>query len=61
MIKDAGIFGQAPVAEKAIPNCNLAYIDGKDMKAAMEAFLAAMPLPSIGGKLPDAAFYYGAS
>ena len=61
MIKDAGIFAQAPVAEKAIPKCNIAYIDGNDMKAAMEAFLAARPLTSIGGKLPDAGFYYGVS
>lgn len=61
MIKDAGIFAQAPVAERAIPNCNIAYIDGNAMKTAMEAFLAAMPLASIGGKLPDAGFYYGVS
>lgn len=61
MIKDAGIFAQAPVAERAIPKCNIAYIDGNAMKTAMEAFLAAMPLASIGGKLPDAGFYYGAS
>lgn len=61
MIKEAGIFAQAPVAEKAIPKCNIAYIAGNEMKTAMEAFLAAMPLASIGGKLPDAGFYYGVS
>ena len=59
MIVDAGIFAQAAVAERAIPNCNLAYIDGTAMKAAMEVFLNAMPKTSIGGKLPDAGFYYG--
>lgn len=59
MIVDAGIFAQAAVAERAIPNCNLAYIDGAAMKAAMEVFLNAMPKTSIGGKLPDAGFYYG--
>lgn len=60
MIVEAGIFAKAPVAEKAIPNCNLAFIEGAEMKTAMETFLAAMPAQSIGGKLPLADFYYGA-
>ena len=60
MIATAGIFAQAPVAEKAIPKCNFCYLDGRDMKTAMEAFLAAMPVKSIGGALPAADFYYGA-
>ena len=60
MIVAAEIFAQAPVAQKALPNCNLCYMDGAEMKAAMEAFLAAMPLQSIGGALPEADFYYGA-
>lgn len=60
MIADAGIFAQAPVAAKAIPKCNFCYLEGKDMKTAMEAFLAAMPLASIGGALPAEDFYYGA-
>ena len=53
-------FAKAAVAEKAIPKCNFCYLDGKDMKTAMEAFLAAMPLTSIGGALPAEDFYYGA-
>ena len=60
MIATAGIFAQAPVAEKAIPKCNFCYIDGKEMKTAMEIFLAAMPVNSIGGALPAEDFYYGA-
>ena len=59
-IVDAGIFAQAPVAKAAIPKCNLCYVTGADMKAALGTFLAAMPLNSIGGALPDDAFYYGA-
>ena len=58
-IADAGIFAQAAVAKAAIPKCNLCYLAGADMKAAMQIFLAAMPAASIGGALPDAAFYYG--
>ena len=58
MIAAAGIFAQAPVAQKAIPNCNLCFVAGEQMKDAMNAFLTAMPLQSIGGKLPDDAFYY---
>ena len=58
-IAAAGIFAQAAVAKTAIPKCNLCYLAGADMKAAMQTFLAAMPAASIGGALPDDAFYYG--
>ncbi len=60
MIVAAGIFAKAPVAQKAIPNCNLCFITGEDMKDAMEAYLAAMPVDKIGGALPGDDFYYGA-
>ncbi len=60
MIVAAGIFAKAPVAEKAIPKCNLTFMSGSEMKAAMQAFLATMPAASIGGKLPADDFYYGA-
>lgn len=59
-IAASGVFAQAPVAEKAIPRCNLCFVTGVEMKAAMEAFLSALPASSIGGKLPDNPFYYGA-
>ena len=60
MIADNGIFAQAPVAKLAIPKCNLCYLSGEEMKAAMKAFLAEMPAASIGGKLPGDDFYFGA-
>ena len=60
MIAAAGIFAQAPVAQKALPKCNLCFITGEEMKTAMETFLAAMPVNSVGGALPAADFYYGA-
>lgn len=60
MIADAEIFANATVAEKAIPNCNVAYLDGKEMRDAMDAYLAVLfeiAPASIGGKLPDDGFY----
>ncbi len=61
MIVDAGIFAQAPVAQKAIPNCNVCFIAGEDMAAPMGGFLEAMlsvAPPSIGGAVPGEDFYY---
>lgn len=51
----------AAVAKKAIPNCNIVYVDGGDMKAKVSDFLAilfkANP-KSVGGKMPGEDFYY---
>ena len=56
-----GIIPKAPLAEKAIPRCNIAYLDGVEMQAAMDEFFkvlfAANPA-SVGGKLPEADLYY---
>ena len=63
MIQDTGIFAQAAVAEKAIPKCNVCYLDGAEMKSAMEIYLTALMginANAIGGKLPGADFYYNA-
>lgn len=49
------------VVEKALPYCNITYIDGEDMKKSVSAYLntllAANP-QSIGGGLPADDFYY---
>ena len=61
MIADAGIFANAAVAEKAIPKCNLCFIEGTDMIAPMEGFLEAMfsiAPASVGGAVPTDDFYY---
>ena len=61
MIADAGIFAQAPVAEKAIPRCNVCFIRGIDMMYPMDGFLEAMfsiAPASIGGAIPAEDFYY---
>ena len=62
MVVDLGIYaGAAAVAEMAIPKCNIVYMDGEDMQAALSAFLEVMydvAPASVGGALPDADFYY---
>lgn len=64
LVVDLGIYaGAAAVAEKAIPKCNIKYVDGAEMKAALSGFLAAMETvnpTSIGGKLPADDFYHNA-
>ena len=49
------------VVEKAIPSCNVRYIDGEEMKAAMSTFIDLIfdgNPKAFGGKKPDDAFYY---
>ncbi len=51
----------ADVAEKAIPQCNIVYIDGAEMKTDINAFLQVLydfEPKSIGGTVPDENFYY---
>lgn len=49
------------IAKQAIPQCNITYIAGADMQKAIEPYFQilfeANPT-SIGGAVPDAAFYY---
>ncbi len=61
LIEKHGLFAKAAVAEKAIPKCNIAYLDGAEMKQAMTAYLTVLQginANAIGGKLPDDGFYY---
>ncbi len=62
MVAAQGIFAKAAIAAKAIPNCNICYMTGEEMKTAMSNFLSIMlqvQATSIGGKLPGDDFYYG--
>ena len=55
------IIAAAPIAKKAIPKCGIAYMDGKEMKTALDAFytiLHSYNPASIGGAIPDSDFYY---
>ena len=61
MVQAQGIMPKAAVAQKAIPNCHIVFIDGEEMKAQIEPFFQilfnANP-KSVGGKLPAEDFYY---
>lgn len=49
------------VAKKALPECNIVFIDGKDMKEQLSGYLAVLNEQnpqSIGGALPKDDFYY---
>ena len=53
---------KAAVAVKAMPYCNITYLDGAEMKGAVEGFLEVLynqNPKSVGGKLPGEDFYYG--
>ena len=61
MIVDNGIFTNAGVAKKALPNCNVCFLDGDAMKSAMQTYLGVLYTiapASIGGSLPEDNFYY---
>lgn len=54
---------KAPIAQKALPQCNITYLDGADMKTAMSGYLQILydqNPQSVGGALPTDDFYYGA-
>ncbi len=59
---DYGII-KAPVAQKAIPQCNIVCITGEAMKQALSGCLGvifAENPKAVGGQLPGDEFYYGA-
>ena len=59
-IEATGIFAKAAVAAKAIPNCNVCFITGEDMKTALSEFLTIMhgvAPASVGGSIPGDDFY----
>lgn len=61
LVAAAGIIDKAPVAAKAIPECNITYIDGEEMKTALSGYLAVLcgqDAASVGGGLPGDDFYY---
>ena len=61
LVEKTGIIAKAAIAKAAIPGCNLMYVDGADMKTTLSAFLTILHTAdptSVGGQLPDDAFYY---
>ena len=56
-----GIIPKAAVAKQAIPNCNLVYLDGAEMKESITGYFQVLfdaNPKSIGGAMPDDGFYY---
>lgn len=63
LVADYGIVAKPALAQKALPACNLTYIDGTDMKQKLSGYLDVLYQQnpaSVGGQMPDDAFYYGA-
>ena len=55
-----GIVEKAPVAAKAMPKCNITYIDGEEMKQALSGYLTTLYEQNpefIGGAMPGDDFY----
>ena len=51
----------AEVAQKALPECNIVYIAGKEMEEKLSGYLAVLyeeNPEAVGGALPDDEFYY---
>ena len=63
LISEYGIVEAAPVAEKALPYCNIVCITGSEMKEKLSGYLQVLAdaePSSVGGALPADDFYYGA-
>jgi len=61
LVEDFDIF-KAAIAKKAIPNCNITFINGNEMKTKINNYLKVLydeNEASVGGKLPEDDFYAG--
>ena len=60
MMDSYGIVA-SEVAQKAIPSCNIVFIEGSEMKEKLSGYLSVLfeqNVKSVGGTLPDDDFYY---
>lgn len=58
---EAGIVAKEPIALRAIPQCNITYIDGAQMKQALSGYLQVLyeqDSQAVGGEMPGDDFYY---
>ena len=63
LISQFGIIEAAPVAEKALPYCNIVCITGEEMASKLTGYLQVLfdaEPTSVGGKLPGEDFCYNA-
>ena len=61
LVAKYGILPKAPIALKAIPHCQITYIDGDEMASALTNYynvlFGANP-KSVGGSLPESSIYF---
>ena len=63
LVAQYGITDNAQIATVAIPQCNLTFLTGREMRSALESYysiLFQVEPASIGGSLPYDSFYYEA-
>ena len=56
-------MAKAALAQKALPECNIVFVTGDEMRTALETYFQVLydaDPSSVGGALPDDGFYYGA-
>lgn len=56
-----GIVPKAAIAKRAIPDCNLTFVSGGDIRTTLEPYFQVLfdaNPASIGGAMPDDGFYY---
>lgn len=61
LVADAGIIPNPVLASKAIPDCNITYIDGAEQKSLLQGYLKAIfdfDAKLLGGSIPGDDFYY---
>ena len=61
LVAQLGIAPSATIAQQAIPQCNLVFLSGADMKPAISGYfevLYSIDPTAVGGALPDDGIYY---
>lgn len=60
-VVELGIIEKQPIAEAALPKCNITYLDGSEMQQALSGYLQVLfeqDPSSVGGTLPEENCYY---
>lgn len=63
LVANYGIVAKAPLAQKALPACNITYVDGAEMKTKLSGYLQVLfdqNPKAVGGAMPGDDFYYSA-
>lgn len=63
LCEEYGLVAKAAIAQKALPACNIVYMDGQEMHQALEFYLQVLyqaDPASVGGAMPGEDFYLAA-